>query len=228
MIGYVRAAPPGVSVFPGRTWWALLHVVDDDDLGAAARAEFAVAVDTVGLPFFDAEVALVDAVVRGRRGDAAGATAGAARARADMRRFGLDVGSAHISLVLAARAAVRDGWGKPAVWLREAEAFFAAGGYERTARRCRALLAEAGAPVPRRGRGGSVVPVALRGLGITSREMDVLKLVAAGLSNREIADRLVLSTKTVDRHLANLFDRTGLRNRTALGELASTHGLLDG
>jgi DNA-binding NarL/FixJ family response regulator len=134
----------------------------------------------------------------------------------------------HIQFMLAARAALRDGWGEPVVWLREAEAFFVAGGYEHPARRCRALLAEAGAPVPRRGRGDSTVPVALRGLGVTSREVDVLKLVAAGLSNREIANRLVLSTKTVERHLASLFDRTGVRSRAALRVVARTHGVQDG
>jgi DNA-binding CsgD family transcriptional regulator len=65
-------------------------------------------------------------------------------------------------------------------------------------------------------------------LGVTSREVDVLKLVASGLSNREIAARLVLSTKTVDRHLGNLFDRTGVHTRGALGELARAHGVQDG
>jgi len=41
----------------------------------------------------------------------------------------------------------------------------------------------------------------------------------------EIADRLFLSPKTVERHLANLFDRTGVRNRGALAELAEAHGI---
>lgn len=225
MIGYVRAAPPGVSVFPGRVWWATLHAIDDDDLGAAARAEFAAAVRGIGLPSFAAGLAVVDAVVLGRRGDHAGATASVLEAREDARQLGLARGVLHAQLVLAAPGALRDGWGEPVVWLREAEAFFAAGGYDHTARRCRALLAEAGAPVPRRGRGDSTVPVALRGLGVTSREVDVLKLVAAGLSNRDIADRLVLSTKTVERHLASLFDRTGVRSRAALGALARAHDL---
>ena len=87
------------------------------------------------------------------------------------------------------------------------------------------MLGEVGAPVPRRGRGTSDVPPALRGLGVTSREVDVLKLVAAGHSTKEIAERLYLSTKTVERHLSNLFDRTGRRGRAALAELAREHGL---
>jgi DNA-binding NarL/FixJ family response regulator len=52
--------------------------------------------------------------------------------------------------------------------------------------------------------------------------------VAAGRSTREIGTSLHLSTKTVERHLSSLFDRTGVRNRGALGELARAHGVLDG
>ena len=63
--------------------------------------------------------------------------------------------------------------------------------------------------MPRRGRGDSEVPASLRALGVTSREVDVLKLVAAGRSNKEIAAELHLSPKTVERHLCSLFDRTG-------------------
>jgi DNA-binding CsgD family transcriptional regulator len=134
-------------------------------------------------------------------------------------------GMAHCQQLLVARAAARDGWGEPAAWLRESEAFFAAGGYHRLARRCRTMLGALGAPVPRRGRGISEVPAALRGLGVTSREVDVLTLVAEGCTTREIAERLYLSTKTVERHLSNLADRTGRRGRAALRELAREHGL---
>ena len=82
--------------------------------------------------------------------------------------------------------------------------------------------------MPRRGRGTSVVPAALRALGVTSREVDVLELVALGLSNREIGARLFLSPRTVERHLGSLFARTGLHDRGALGALARSHGIQDG
>ncbi|MDN5929961.1 MAG: helix-turn-helix transcriptional regulator, partial [Pseudonocardia sp.] len=87
---------------------------------------------------------------------------------------------------------------------------------------------DAGAPVPRRGRGTSTVPVTLRALGVTSREVDVLRLVVDGLSTREIGDRLYLSPRTVERHLGSLFDRTGVRDRAALRELARAHDLQTG
>jgi DNA-binding NarL/FixJ family response regulator len=125
--------------------------------------------------------------------------------------------------MVAARAALRDGWGEPVRWLREAEAFFGAHGYDRTARRCRTMLGEAGAPVPRRGRGDSEVPPALRALGVTSREVDVLKLVTAGCSNRQIAGDLHLSPKTVERHLSSLFTRMAVSNRRDLADRARTH-----
>jgi DNA-binding NarL/FixJ family response regulator len=125
--------------------------------------------------------------------------------------------------MLAARAAVRDGWGNPVRWLREAEAFFGAGGYDRLARRCRTMLGEAGAPVPRRGRGDSEVPPSLRALGVTSREVDVLKLVGAGRTNKDIAEALFLSPKTVERHLSSLFARFGVANRRDLADQAAPH-----
>ena len=124
------------------------------------------------------------------------------------------------ALRLTAEAAVRDGWGEPAGWLRETEAFFADRGYDRVARECRALLVAAGAPAIRRGRGRSTVPPALRRLGITSRELDVLALVADALPTREIAARLFLSPRTVEHHVASLLARTGSRSRTELAAFA--------
>ncbi|HEX7187529.1 MAG TPA: helix-turn-helix transcriptional regulator, partial [Actinomycetes bacterium] len=50
----------------------------------------------------------------------------------------------------------------------------------------------------------------------TSREMDVLVLVADGLTNAEVAQRLVLSPRTVDHHVARLLARTGASNRAGL------------
>ena len=46
-----------------------------------------------------------------------------------------------------------------------------------------------------------------RRAGLTKRQLEVLRLIAAGLTNREISERLFLSTRTVDMHVRNLFDR---------------------
>ena len=49
--------------------------------------------------------------------------------------------------------------------------------------------------------------------GLTGREVEILRLLAEGRTNREIADVLVLSVHTVERHLANAYRKTGTRNR---------------
>jgi ATP/maltotriose-dependent transcriptional regulator MalT len=61
---------------------------------------------------------------------------------------------------------------------------------------------------------------------MTRREVEVLTLVAQGLSNRAIAERLVVSEHTVHRHLANLYARLGVSSRAAAVALASERGLL--
>jgi len=61
--------------------------------------------------------------------------------------------------------------------------------------------------------------------GLTEREAEVLALVAAGRSNREIAEALVLSSKTVARHLSNIFAKLGVATRTQAAAYAFEHGL---
>lgn len=52
-------------------------------------------------------------------------------------------------------------------------------------------------------------------LGLTRRELDVIELVAAGRTNREIADELILSVRTVDRHVARIFEKLNVNSRIA-------------
>jgi DNA-binding CsgD family transcriptional regulator len=125
----------------------------------------------------------------------------------------------HHMRLLVAPSALEDGWGEPLSWLREALDYFAQRGDVHLARACRDRLRATGAPVPRQGRGDSAVPPRLRRLGVTSREMDVLLLVAYGLTNREAAERLVLSSRTVETHVVNLLSKTGVRNRAQLRDL---------
>jgi len=61
--------------------------------------------------------------------------------------------------------------------------------------------------------------------GLTEREAEVLALVAAGKTNREIAASLCISEKTVARHLSNIFTKLGLPTRTAAAAYAFEHGL---
>ncbi|MBW3657429.1 MAG: LuxR C-terminal-related transcriptional regulator [Actinobacteria bacterium] len=62
--------------------------------------------------------------------------------------------------------------------------------------------------------------------GLTPRELEVIRLVAAGHTNREIADRLVISDKTVARHLHNVFTKLDLPNRSAATAYAYEHELV--
>ena len=60
---------------------------------------------------------------------------------------------------------------------------------------------------------------------LTPREVEVLKLIAAGLSNQEIADALVLSNATVKTHINRIFYKTGARDRAQAVRYAYQHGL---
>ena len=80
-----------------------------------------------------------------------------------------------------------------------------------------AVLAAAGHRVPRRRTGPA---------GLTQREIDVLELLARGLTNKEIAERLVISRKTVANHVEHIYAKIGVSTRTAAALFATQHGLL--
>jgi RNA polymerase sigma factor (sigma-70 family) len=62
---------------------------------------------------------------------------------------------------------------------------------------------------------------------LTPREQEVLKLVAEGYTNKQIAETLVISEKTVERHRANILDKLGMRDRVELTRYAIRHGLIE-
>lgn len=65
-----------------------------------------------------------------------------------------------------------------------------------------------------------------RGLEFSQREIDIIHLVSQGLSNKEIADRLFLSTSAVKYHLRNIMDKLGVSTRAAVIYEATQHGLI--
>jgi two-component system, NarL family, response regulator LiaR len=63
-------------------------------------------------------------------------------------------------------------------------------------------------------------------LSITPREMEILQLIAKGMSNREIAEKLFVSENTVKTHSSRVFDKLGARRRTQAVQLGKEFGLL--
>ncbi|HEY2768079.1 MAG TPA: HD domain-containing phosphohydrolase [Solirubrobacteraceae bacterium] len=80
-----------------------------------------------------------------------------------------------------------------------------------------AVLAVAGHRVPRRREGPA---------GLTQREIEVLRLLARGLSNKAIAQRLVISPKTVGNHVEHIYTKIDATNRAGASFFATRHGLL--
>lgn len=80
-----------------------------------------------------------------------------------------------------------------------------------------AVLATAGGAHLRRSAGAA---------GLTARQVEVLRLVTHGLSNRDIARRLGISPRTVDRHVADVYERIGVSSRAAAALFSIEHGLV--
>ena len=80
-----------------------------------------------------------------------------------------------------------------------------------------AVLGAAGHRVVRRREGPA---------GLTAREVDVLRLVSRGLSNKEVASHLVISPKTARNHIEHIYSKIGVSNRTGASLFAMQHGLI--
>jgi DNA-binding CsgD family transcriptional regulator/tetratricopeptide (TPR) repeat protein len=184
-------------------WPVVLAVVDDPGAAAACDDVAALVADT---PVSRQMLAAGAAVLLGRKGDAAAAEAAFGTADDALARF---EGTFRRDMVrlLVAPCAVADGWGDPVVWLRGALASFDAKGLRGFAEQCRGALRAAGAAVPR---GHSGVPGLLAPFGITAREVEVVELLAAGATNREIAGRLHVSVRTVEKHVERVLMKLGV------------------
>jgi DNA-binding CsgD family transcriptional regulator len=66
----------------------------------------------------------------------------------------------------------------------------------------------------------------LKQLGITKRELEILELIAHGMSNREIAEKLFVSENTVKTHSSRLFDKLSAKRRTQAVQIAKENGLI--
>jgi DNA-binding CsgD family transcriptional regulator len=195
---------------PYRAMWPLLLAANGDP-GAAAAIDSA---GRTGLTINRVNRGLLgyaDAILVGRAGDQHQATELAVAADRELRHYPV---WADLARLCAAEPALADGWGRPRQWLEAAVEAFARHGIEPLAQRCRRLLEE---PQPSR----------WSRLGITDRQADVLRLVAEGISNKEIAARLHLSPRTVEKHIESLLRNTTARSRTQLVAIAGPESPVD-
>jgi DNA-binding NarL/FixJ family response regulator len=65
-----------------------------------------------------------------------------------------------------------------------------------------------------------------RPAGLSDREVEVLRLLARGSTNRQVGSRLGISTKTVGRHVEHIYAKSGVSSRAAAALFAAEHGLL--
>lgn len=199
--------------------WPILASVERHD-GARALS----VTDTSELRIargFDALWLLGAAVESGRGGDVERARSLLERSLEQFDRCPGFIGYRHLGLRLAAEAAIEDGWTDPGPRLVEAEQWFRERELPRPAQACRSLAARAG--IPQRRPRGQDVPPTLAAMGITNREVDVLGLLAEGLTNREIGRRLYISPRTVKSHVEHLLTKSGAANRAQLAALATPY-----
>ena len=81
-------------------------------------------------------------------------------------------------------------------------------------------------PVPVAGAPFSVNEEQLKQRGITKRELEILQLIAQGMSNREIAEKLFVSENTVKTHSSRLFDKLSAKRRTQAVQIGKEIGLI--
>jgi DNA-binding CsgD family transcriptional regulator/tetratricopeptide (TPR) repeat protein len=161
---------------------------------------------------------LAFAVHEGRAGRGTQAEAAVAQAQEAGEPFLM---ARRLGLRLVAPVALADGWGDPVGWLRDAEEYFHGAGVPAVANSCRDLLRRAGATVRQRRHGTPGVPAPLRSQGLTAREYEVFLLLAPRLGNQAIAERLYISPRTVEKHVARLLAKTGRPHRSALCDYAT-------
>ncbi len=180
-----------------RAVWPVVLASAGDRRSAGALAQ----ARRVGLDAFRLNAGLLayaDAIITGAAGSAQVARRLSTSADAN---FVNCTAWADVARWLAAESAASGGWDKPDWWLAGVSEHLAGHGLAQLAGRCRQLA------------GG---PQRWAGLGITAREADVLSLVVEGLANKEIAIRLGVSARTVEKHVEALLRKLQARSRAHL------------
>jgi DNA-binding CsgD family transcriptional regulator len=207
------------SPYPMTGWDGLWLLLGRDSVNSSEQPSPDSEAVGVGVPFWSKPFALLGRAVQlGRRGRGAKASDMVKRAEQAAAPYGL---LHHLGLRMVAEAAYQDGWGAPAAWLRKAEAYFTEFPAPAVANACRSLLRETGAPAPQRRQDTNRIPGDIRALGVTAREFEVLQALVGGKGNKDIAQLLCISPRTVEKHIASLITKSGLSNRKALAGFAA-------
>jgi len=180
----------------------------------AARAavdeldEIAAAFDS---PYLRAVVGYAHGCVLLADGDASGANVALRRARVAWHELDAPFEAARVRLQMARACSQQGDHDTAEMELDAARRVFEQLGAAQALEQVRELMGRAAAPSTG---------------GLTPREVEVLRLVATGATNREIADSLVISDKTVARHVSNMFTKLGLYSRAAATAYAYEHDLV--
>jgi DNA-binding NarL/FixJ family response regulator len=188
----------------------LIAVGDLDEARAAATelGQFAVGADS---PLLDAIVANADGSVRLASGDYAEALVALRRAWAAWHDIEASYETARVRVLIALACRELGDEDTAAMELEAAARVFSDLGAGPDLARVRRALGD------QPGSGGAQ---------LTGRELEVLRLLAAGRSNREIAEELVISGRTVDRHVSNLFSKLDVQSRSAATAYAYEHQIV--
>jgi len=184
----------------------VMHVLVETVHGAAPATILAglEQVSRRDVPLMAGVLHAAEAISLGRAGDIAAATA---RMNQALRELHSNSFLHAVVIGMVAPVLIADGWGDPAGWLTTAHQIFEDRGMPEPANACRTLLRKLGAPV---------ASTASTSDGITGREREVLHLVAEGLANKAVAERLFLSPRTVEKYVERLLAKTGSVNRSQL------------
>jgi DNA-binding CsgD family transcriptional regulator len=187
----------------------ILLAVDDLDAARAACEDLEGIAPEFTSGLLDAAVGQARGAVELAAGDARGALVPLRRSWQAWQELGVPYEAARLRVLLARACRELGDADSAALELEAAREAFQALGAGPDIGRVEALLGRAADPH-----------------GLTPRELEVLRLVAAGETNRAIAEVLVLSERTVDRHVSNIFAKLGASSRTAATAYAYRHHLV--
>jgi DNA-binding NarL/FixJ family response regulator len=182
--------------------------LDEARMAATELGKFAVGADS---PLLDALAAGADGAVRVAGGDHAEALVALRRAWAAWHAIDASYQAARVRVLIALACRGLGDEDAAAIELEGAAKVFSELGATPDLARVRRALGS------RPGGGGAQ---------LTGREVEVLRLLAAGRTNREIAGELVISERTVDRHVSNVFSKLDVQSRSAATAYAYEHDLL--